>query len=237
MNDFIDELSEQLIEASRKNQERRMMKRHAISALFVACGALLFFAGATKLLLNEPQETAVVAVERHNGTLTIDVLQRAATPEAIVDALKDEGLDATTRSLRTGPSLDGRLLGLSGGQAGGGTLWGLRVSEAWPGTILVLIGQTAPEGEQYEIAADAFAEGEPLHCVGWPGMTKSDLMDAADSAGIESVRFENVTNEEGRVTNLTDGFVESALAVSSDSVVVFVSSEPVPENVPDCGEG
>lgn len=216
---YFEELGEQLEAAAvRLHRRRRRRIAAAVAAAVVAVAAI---AGGLVAVVSGGDAVAWVVVE-HRGERVSVLLNATRMPaHALLDELAAAGVHAATEPARTGPSLDGVAVSLY--TSGGTTMVpdGDRYRLEFPAdeTVVVRVGSFDGTGP-YVVPTDAFAPGEPLECIGWPGQAAADLARAAAQVGV-AVGFRD---RDARPTGDIDTtVVERAEAHGPAEVIAFVA--------------
>jgi hypothetical protein len=177
-------------------------------------------------------------VYEQGGFLYLEVLDTGASPAAIVRDFRAAGIEADEQATPTGPSRVGRFVGLlargEGLTASAGKR--VRVPVGWSGAVAVLAGSPAGAGELYEAHTDAFAEGEPLHCLARPGDTVRDVRRVASGAGVAIVWFDNGTGQPVDDASVEETWrVLRATAAGPQNVLAYVAPRVEGEAPTSCG--
>lgn len=185
----------------------------------------------------EPAAAAVTVVEE-GGVRRIEIANLHADGDAIMAALREQGLDVSLTIVPASPSLVGARVatGESAADAGrvtyeyveGSTaaadVVALNVPLDYRGQLEIGIGRRAHAGEPYATAAVSAAEpGEALHCVDlYGGATVRELLPAIEAAGVR-VTWRNPDNREVPVDEVLDLYVNGATPLAAGAVLILTS--------------
>jgi hypothetical protein len=180
----------------RRRRDRRSGRRSGRRPVVVGLAAGLAAAiGVGALVLGQSTASADVEVRVRDSSVVVRVRGHDATAGEIEAAMVDAGLDVEVVGVPVGPSLVGELLNVALDQGGaadvveegadGYSFVGFSIPVGWPGTLRVNVGAAAPPGSPYAVSSDAFAEGEPLHCVAGRGRRLRDLAPELRSRPVE----------------------------------------------------
>ena len=211
------ELEAAAVRLARKRRRRRLAATAAAAVLMV--GAL--GAGAVFFTGEDDAAVASVSVEQQGDRVSVVLSERHVPGDDVLAQLADAGVRAQANTVRTGVSLDGMTLGMwtDTGAAMVPDGDGYRLEVDADATIVVLVGTYDGTGP-YGVPTDAFAPGEPLACIGWPGQAATDLERRAAEAGV-AIRFLGTGDEP--VTDVDGMVVERAEAHGPADVIAFVA--------------
>jgi hypothetical protein len=204
-----------------------------------AAAVLLLVAGAAVALRPAPAAAGVEVIADADG-LTIRLTDLTTRPEEVEAAAHDAGLDVTVISEPVGPSRVGRFIGLTGtggtseivvteGDAVNG-FTAIRLPRGFDDSLELQIGREALPGEEWSESSDATAPGEPLECADLLGEPLSVGLEAADRAGVATVKV-NLMDEgrwlaEDEFPVYFDASIQWASSASEDEVRLFVTERP-----------
>jgi hypothetical protein len=198
--------------------------------------AIASITSAAVLLLPNPA-SADVEVTIENGVVEVRLTDLSSTPEEVVDALRDNGLNAEVDSLPTGPSNVGRFVAAytTGGGINierldprGGSFSGFQLPVDWPGTLTLSLGRAADGGEPYQAFSNPFGPDEPLRCANVFGQTLRDAADELDrfTASVHVLRAgvlaEQLTLQKALTSDLGTWVITGGQAVSATHVLLEV---------------
>jgi hypothetical protein len=236
MNSYAEQLRDEIVSAAVRQHRARRRRR----AIVVGGAGVVAVAGVIALvvgLLVAPDERPAAAdgtveVVREEHTTLVRIVDPAKPDEVVAD-LRAIGLDVERVERPTGPSLVGAVVSLvvEDSTPTDGTEF-LSAYVAPGSHVEVGVGVPANEGEAYAVGTDAFAAGEPLDCLGWPGQTGAELAVVAERAGIS---LQVIDEEQGPVEHIpTDRVVLRGTAISVDRVLVSVGPGPVRPRPASC---
>ena len=212
-----------------------------------AAGVILLVVGLLvgRQVVRAPE---AVAFSTEGDYIVARIVDPAATRQELEAAFAQHGLDVRAILVPASPSLVGTVGAMypEGASAtsnvellyeqgvcftqGGGFQCpvGLKIPTDFVGQVTIEIGRTARSGETYEIATDAFAPGEILHCTGVRGKTVSEALPVLAS---REVRATWRATEEGDAVQgidpatIADAYVVDALPRGDGEVWIWVSPE------------
>jgi hypothetical protein len=165
---------------------------------------------------------------------------RITDPLAAADQLTavfhEHGLDIRVKALPVSPSLVGTIVfsdidvirSLHAGRCftGGGTSCpvGLVIPADFAGEGNVVVGRAARSGETYGSSADAFGNGEALHCSGILGRPAADAIPILRKKGLTP---QWMTGGQRTGPNPPDGYVVGGVPLSSTAVLLDTVPEPL----------
>ncbi len=215
-----------------------LIRAAALAAVLVA--ALAIARGA---LVDPAPAAAGVRIDVRERLFVATVTDMRADPEAMRAAFRQMGLDIRLTLAPVSPSLVGQIVRSQGGEgiehlrgAGAGcpieTLCGpigLRIPREFDGQAEVVLGREAQAGEEYVSSGDAFAPGEPLHCVRLVG-ERVRVADATLERRGLTVMWNVVERGDARnlpaPTDVLDHYVTDATAIAPGKVIVFTDARP-----------
>lgn len=222
---------------------RRMASAGALAAAVtgaVVMAVVLWPSGA-------PMTPPGVARTHGNGPVNVRLVDFAMQADEIVARITDpdaaageltavfqaHGLDIHVEALPVSPSLVGSIVyddvpsirSLQAGEClGGGTscVVGLVIPADFTGEANVTVGRAADPGQPYESSASVFGPGEVLHCSGVLGQPIADALPVLQAKGLEAW-WGSGDNR----TPPTSGYVVDGIALSSSSVLLDTSPQPL----------
>ena len=230
---FHDDLGRELLRVGLQQQRRRRRRIRTAVASFMAAAV-----GSLTLLWPNPAN-ADVEVRFEDGRVVVRITNSGASPDEVVDALQDAGLDASAEGRTTGPSSVGRFL--SAAVAGGGdqpvvldpapvgtAFRTFSVPEDFAGKLTIGVGVPSKGSGRYEIPSDAFAPGEPLRCRGVLGARLRDAagelheLDVSVRMFREGLFLGEMPLAEALGSDAASWFVEVGHATGTESVSLHV---------------
>lgn len=232
---FEDALRTELMRSIR-NPSRRPRRLGIVAVAGIA--ALVI---ALTSLIDTDTARADVEITREHGRVEVLLTDLKTSAEDVRAALAEEGLSVIVRDAPVGPSNVGRFVGESTTPGDvrdvrrvsevGVAFMGFSIPDDWDGTLTVLLGRPARDGEPYELFSDAYAPGEPLACSGTLGGRLSDATGALEGYEV-SVRAEDESPlpPTDLYTALRDGrgeeIMTSGFALSATELLITVASTP-----------
>ena len=186
-------LGEELVRSAERDQRRRHRRRMR-GGIGGAVAAVAAGIAAAVAVLAPSSASADVEVWVDDGTIVVELAGGRVDGDELLDALHDEGVDVVIEEEPAGPSrvghaisvvvapgdpLGSREIDIRSDADGEGQIF--TIPQDWFGTLTIVLGRRAEEGEGYTSSSDTFDEGEPLHCSGIYGLT---LREAARRASI-----------------------------------------------------
>ena len=167
-------------------RERPSRRRRGVAA--IVAGAIGTAAVAFLTLAGPGPARADVEITVDGDRVAVRIMDLMTTPDEVRRAFVEAGLDARIDSSPAGPSNVGRFVGVVIDGKGSPTVRydgerdamgfkGFSVPADWEGTLVISLGVPAEPGEPYRVASNAFAAGEPLHCVSLVGGTLAEALD------------------------------------------------------------
>ena len=232
-------------------QRRRAMFRRAAFAT-VAVAALLV-AVITVTLPND-RASASIQVETRDGSVVVRLLDFENSPDEIVGALRNGGIDASVEEVPVGPSNVGHFVSLSSDEGGAihivqgneGSYSAFSVPQNLGGLLQLKLGRVAQPAEQWASASDATAKGEVLSCRDLRGLTALEAfrLVADTNATVSWMTFPGETLAPGAetVAPYASWRVIDALSPSAGLVLIRLTvdgswpflTQPPPQTDPSC---
>jgi hypothetical protein len=242
VNRYAEQLRDELVDAAVRQHRARRRRRAIVSAGagFVAVAAVV--AIVVGVVVGSDDDTPAAASEavratRSDVSTLVEILE-PDKPDEVLANLRAIGISAERVERPTGPSKVGTVVSVAvegESRPSGNTNSLLSVYVDSRAKVSVGVGVPTPEGGLYDIATDAFAPGEPLHCLSWPGQTTDDLAAVVTRA---SVNVRAIDAQSGPLEELPSGrIVSAATAVAADRVIVMVDDGPSAGPPPECAAG
>lgn len=231
---FEQELGDELYAAAVREQQRR---RRSVRAMVAAAAAVV--AGGVAIAWPNPA-AADVEVRIEDGTLHVRIADDDVTPDEVLEAIEDEGLEASVVGLTTGPSGVGSFVRATvpGGGAQpavsdevGAAFRSFSLPAGWTGDLVIGVGIAAEGDEVYDALSDPFGPGEPLRCQGVLGRPLRDVADRLADLSVSVRAFEGdllvaeATLMDALASEHADWIVESGIAVSAIDITLDVVPE------------
>jgi hypothetical protein len=242
VNRYADELRDAVVDAAVRQHRTRRRRRAIVSAgagFVVVAGLVALVVG---LLVGSGDDTPATASDavratRSDATTLVEILEPDKPDDVLAD-LRAIGISAQRMDRPTGPSKVGKVVsvavdGDSTPTQNLDSFFSVYVDSQ--AKVTIGVGVPTPDGGLYDIATDAFAEGEPLHCLGWTGQATDDLATVVAREGID-VRV--IDSESGPLEELPPGrVVAAATAVAANRVIVMVDDGTPAGPPPECSAG
>ena len=231
---FLTELRSEISAAAEREHERLMRRQHRHKQMRAAALAAAIMVGVlgAVFVVSAPDAVAGVEIIRVGDDLIVRLTDLETRPEEVTDAVAEAGLDVTVSEVSVGVSNVGRFIAA---ESEGGyppdlrvvdgdrstAFLGFRIPADYDGTLRLLMGREARDGETWRVASDATARGEVLECASVTGERLGEIIDtiAAD------VDTQVMLLDQGAFLSPTD-----AVRESGDAVVVRAIS-PAPNTV------
>jgi len=211
LNDAGRALTESATRFQRKRRQRvRALQSAVVLVPLIVIGALMFWPRGA--------EAGSVQITSANGQVRIAIIDPNAPVSEIEAHIRAARIPVSERSGITGPSRVGKFLGITGDAGGSSYTVQVRFGDG----VEVVVGTAATLGEPYEFFTDAFAVGEPLACLGGSGADAASIA-ARVKTGVQIEWRDNKTARRLQVSELANRNVESASAISSNSVIISVN--------------
>lgn len=167
-SDFREQLRERLLDAATRRRAGRI--RRARGVVVVLLAATLLTVAGTQFHAQTGQAD-VLTIEHRSDEVLVTLSDLQAKPDEIRHELHDAGLDATVYDIPASPSFVGRFvraqdpgnIRIVDPASSSFRSFAVR-NDDLDQPIELTYGRRAHEGETYEIYADVFDQGEPLHC-------------------------------------------------------------------------
>jgi hypothetical protein len=229
---FVRELREQLVAAAQRRVDRRRKRQKRLLA-GVCAVAVVITATATLQLQQDPSQASALDVRRVNDVIAVDLKATNASSDQIIEDLKRFGIEASINEVPVSHNATGYFFGVEtqdpntdvtpSGQISHFTLPDLQHQK-----ITISRGRPANPDETYAYSTNAYLPGEPLHCSNTLGRRLKDVSHELESRNL-SVKLQSIlsANEPLQDANANDQWVVSAITDKPNSVVIFVSPEPI----------
>jgi hypothetical protein len=234
---FHDELGRELLRVGLQEQRRRRRRIRAAAASVLAAAA-----GSLTLLWPNPA-AADVEVRYEGGRVVIDITGNGASPEEVVDALRDAGVDAAVDGQSTGPSGVGRFVSahVVGGEDQpividpepiGSAFRTFSIPEAFSGKLTLGVGVPSDGPGRYEASSDAFGRGEPLRCRGVLGARLQDVTEELREFDVsvrtyrEGLFLGELPLADALESETADWFIDAGISNGPRTVALQVVEEP-----------
>lgn len=229
---YAEQLRDEFVRAAVRQQRRRRRNRAlgiAAAAVVLAAGLAAVVAGVLIGSDEQAAEASTVDVVKTPTGTTVTVID-PTRPDEVIDELRSAGVTVDRVERATGPSKVGTIVSLvvldDANRMVGNAL---EVQLDGRARVQVGIGVLAPEGGDYDVGTDAFAMGEPLWCLSWPGQPTRQLAALVRS---QALAVKVVDNQVGPIDALPlDKVVISATALAEKRVLVTVD-DGAPAEVP-----
>lgn len=238
---FVAELREQLLVAAEQvvapqaPVRRRWPRRAALGA--VAAALVMVVAGLMTVRDTSPV-AADVEVIREGDHIIVRLTDLNTRPAEIVAAAREAGIDLRVVEVPVGPSNVGRfILGpmserppeLVIDDPNNGAFSGFRLPVDWDGTLVLLLGRPAADGESYVVSSDPTAAGESAECADLLGRSAGEVESDLTSRGLSVRTF--VLPTPGEVENLGEfaswPVVRVEATSASDVIVTVMESSQI----------
>jgi hypothetical protein len=239
--DLLPGLREELVSAAWRARARHRRRRIALGAAVATAAASV--AVVTVLAVGSSDPVAAgVEVEVVNGRIVVELTDVETRPDVVEAALRDVGLDASVTAYPVGPSHVGRFVlavtDLPGGlrrEEDGPSFAGFSAPVGLRDHLELGLGRPA-NGEEYFLASDAYAPGEPLSCSGVYGQPVDHLVAFAserdgldvtlqpfDAGGPSSLPLS--LDAAAADPSVADLVVTDAIATAADRVTVYLTDD------------
>jgi hypothetical protein len=235
---YAEQLRDELVQAATRQHRARRRRRAVVGAGAGAVALAGVIALLVGLLVSPSEDPAsaegTVRVVREDQSTLVEIVD-IDRPDEVVADLRAIGLEVSRTDRRTGPSRVGKVVSFVVDTSRPTTnIDAFFSAYVEAGThVEVGVGVDTPRGEGYDIGTDAFADGETLHCLSWPGQPTAELASVARANNVDLLV---VDRETGPVDGLpAGGVVISATALSIDRVQVLVGEGAVAGPPVGCG--
>lgn len=233
---YAEQLRDELVRAAVR--QRRLRRRNRTVGLVAAVLVLLaglaaVIAGAVIGSDEDTAEATTVDVDKTPTGTKVTIID-PTRPDEVIAELRSAGVTVERIERKTGPSKVGTVVSLvvpdDANQLVGNAL---EVQLDGAARVQVGVGVATPEGGDYEIGTDAFANGEPLWCKSWPGQPTEEFADVVRS---DDVAVKVVDAQSGPIDDLPSGkVVVSATAIAANRVLVTVDDRTPAAAPAGCG--
>ena len=167
------------VETKLARQRRRAVIRRVVLATVVV---VAFVGAILTVTLPDDRANASIDVQVRDGSVFVRLLDFENSPDQIVGALRNAGINAVVDAVPVGPSNVGRFVGYSSPDSvtlnvtGGGrfSFPAFSVRQDFGGLLRLSLGRAAAAGERWVATSDATAKGEALACRSIRGLTALD---------------------------------------------------------------
>lgn len=222
---FIDGLRADLMGA--EPARRRASSVVGIVSIGVALVVLVGGVVLATRFLEPTRASGTVSVQRAGSTITVR-LQGRTTSNAVRQAFVQAGAPVRVTTVAVGPSQVGTIVGVRlkhererTSRDFADVIIRYRVTTDVGDDYVVVLGRRAQPGESYQRGVDAFAKGEPMAGSCLQGAPVSQAAVWATRNGLSSSWLGKGTKTTVVPTN---GFVESAVATSANSLTIKLSA-------------
>ena len=186
-DDFLAALRAQLLVAAERQRHQQQLDEQDAPVelpsrprarrnrmLILAAAAVVAVALMSGLLIGRSADPAAADVEVSidGPDFVVRLTSLETRPDEIVAEARAAGLDVRVREVPVGPSNVGKFIGSSGDQPAdfrpidpeSDAFTGFRISKDWPGTLELVLGRAARDGESWIGPTDALQPGEALAC-------------------------------------------------------------------------
>lgn len=254
---FHDSLRSQLVRTANNTYGSQSDPPRRRRWLIAAAAVLGFVVVLGALTLRDTQHvSADLDIVVDGNDLIVKLSNLDTSREEIERAAADFGLDLTIEEVPVGPTNVGRFVNSVASKLppelepldGQDRFTGFRIPKDWDGELALSFGRPARPGEQWVIASDALADGEPAACMPLIGMTVTEANDLLTERDV-SVRWLAIdsaatTYSQHNTEPIKDWIVINVAATSPTDLVVQVTEDgswpfpatdgvPTPTN-PDC---
>jgi hypothetical protein len=217
-HEFLVRAADDLTTAARNyHRRRRRNRRLAIQASFVVIAMSVVAIVASQ----HGAQAGPLQITVTGGIVEIAVLDPAAPIAKVEKLLGDANIPWSVDAIATGPSRAEHIVGLRGISSIGAGPLSVRIPVG--SRLILVVGRAARPGEAYGAATDAFAEGEPLACLGGKG-ADAPVLAARVPAGVIVRWRDSRTSKSLAVSDLEGRRVEMATASSPTDVLVYAAS-------------
>lgn len=242
---FKEALREELRAAAVRDLARQTRRRRLRAAAGAAIAAVAAAVGAVTFVGTSPA-AADIEVTIRNGQVAVRILDLATTPDEVREAMEEAGLAVDVDGAPVGPSMVGRFIDVRLEIPGdnrieqlgsdGNSFDGFIIPENWDGDLEIRVGEKADPGEPYAAGADAFADGEPLHCLPLIGRTLNDVRDGLPDLNImvRGPGGKPVSLDSPAADEFATWFVTGGRAVSATDVFLQVDPQAPTTPAPEC---
>jgi hypothetical protein len=195
--DWFDEMRAEVIDAHRRQVERRHRRTRRLQMVAVAAAVVVVAVGLGTVVSQE-QVSAGVDVVRDGDDLVVRLTDLETNPSEVTEAAAEAGLDVRVDEVPVGPSMVGRFVAADGDElppelrtvdpSGASGFGGFRVPANYQGTIRLHMGRPAEGTETWAVLSDATAPGEPLACTVLEEIDVGEVVERVRDTGAESIR-------------------------------------------------
>lgn len=235
---YADQLRDELVRAAARQRRARRRSRVlgiAAATVVLVAGLAVVVVGAVIGSDNDVAEASTIDVVKTPTGTKVTIID-PTRPDEVIAELRSVGVTVQRIDRATGPSKVGRVVSLVvADDAEGLTGNALEVHVDGRARVQVGVGVAAPAGGDYDIGTDAFAEGEPLWCLSWPGQPTQQLADLLRS---HPLAVKVVDDQAGPIDELPrDKVVVSATALAANRVFVTIDDGVPADAPPACIHG
>jgi hypothetical protein len=191
--------------------------------------------------------TEAVAFSVEGDFIVARIVDPEATKQELEAAFAEHGLDVQVILVPASPSLVGTVGAMYGEGGNSGTVEilreegacftqgggdqcpvGLKIATDFEGRLTIEIGRPAASGESYDMATEAFAPGEVLHCSAVRGKTVREALPVLADRGVRAIWRTFGEGDDVRgidPATIADQYLVDALAHTQGEVWLWVSSE------------